>query len=1037
METLISWACNNRLLVLLAVAGIVAAGVIAAVNLPIDAVPDVTNIQVQVITASPTLAANEVERFITYPVEVALTGIPRVTELRSISRYGLSLVTIAFEEDVNLFWARQQVAERLAGVEIPEGMGTPEMGPITTGLGEIYQYLVEYDTATRRDTGPYSITELMELRTVQDWGVRKRLLTTPGVVEVNSFGGHEMQYQVLVDPARLVSYDLTIREVLEAVENASRNAGGAYLEHAGEQYIVRGEGLVQGVEDLREAVITATSEGRPIHVHDVAEVVQGPAVRVGGVTADGRGEVMCGIVMMLKGENSRTVAERIRERVTAIGQSLSSQGYRLVPFYDRTELVKRTIRTVVTNLVEGGALVILVLILLLGNFRGSLLVASVIPLSMLFAFTPMYLLGISGNLMSLGAIDFGLIVDGAVIMVENIVRRLAHRRGGEDEDVPTATIVVDAAREVARPVAFAVAIIIIVLLPLLTLQDIEGKMFRPMALVVAFAMTGALFFALTFVPAVSTAFFRGPVAEKEPWLMRKSRAVYGPLLRWALRRPVPVIVSALLLLAAAGAIFPFLGAEFLPKLDEGVIAIQPVRLPSISLAQALAMNVQAERALMTIPEIKTVVSKAGAAELATDPMGPDISDIFVILREKDEWRPGLTKEELIEQMQAALRNVPGMNYSFSQPIELGVNELISGVRSDIVIKIFGDDVEKLRSLAAEIAGLVGGVQGAEDVRLEQTQGLPQLVVRFNRGALARFGISVAEAAATLETAFGGREAGEVFEGDRRFDVVIRLAADARQDAESVQRLLVHGAAGAHVPIADVAEVRLIEGPAQVSREWGSRRLGVEFNVRGRDISSVVDEARAKIARSVALPAGYHLEWGGTFENLERARTRLAIVVPLALALIFLFLFMMFRSVKQALLIYLSLPFAAVGGVFALYLRGMPFSVTAGVGFIALSGVAVLNGIMIVSHINRFRREGMGVESAVIEGAEVRLRAVLMTALVAALGFMPMALSTGAGAEVQRPLATVVIGGLLLSTPLMMLLLPILYRWFEREREVEF
>jgi len=1023
---LIRFAVSQRLLVLLMVLILIGAGLYSLKHLPIDAVPDVTNVQVQVLTGAPSLAPLEIERQITFPVEVAMSGLPGLKEIRSVSKFGLSAVTVVFDDSVDTYFARQLVLERLseAREQIPEGIGSPEMGPISTGLGEIYQYELR--------GAPSSGYDATALRTVQDWSVRRQLLGVPGVVEVNSFGGLEKQYQVRLDPAKLQSYGLSLREVLEAVARNNANVGGAYIEHGAEQYLLRGIGLVEKADDIANIVVKTGKEGIPIFVRDLGEVVTGATVRQGAVTADGEGEIVAGIAMMLKGENSRTVVDSIKERVAKIQKTLP-KGVDLVPFYDRTELVDRTIHTVAKNLIEGAILVIIVLILLLGNWRGALLVATVIPLSMLFAAICMVIFKVSGNLMSLGSLDFGLIVDGAVIVVENTVRRRAEAQHEGKHEPPERTIL-EACLEVGRPVVFAVAIITIVYLPILSLTGIEGKMFKPMALTVVFALIGALILSLTYVPAAMTFMLRGRVAEKESFLIRYAKRLYLPALDFALRQRTRSLAIVTAVVLASFALFPFLGAEFIPRLEEGSLAIQIQQLPSVSLSHSLDTVGKAEKVLRTFPEVTKIVSKTGRAEVATDPMGVDLSDVYVALKPHEEWTTASTREELVEKMSKALEEgVPDGIFSFSQPIELRVSELISGVRSDVAIKLFGDDLETLKRQGDQIAKVVAQIRGAEDVKVEQIAGLPQLQIKPDRAAIARYGINVEDVNNLVESVVAGKEAGQVYEGEQRFNLVVRLTDTASRDVETIKNLLVPAPNGARVPLAEVADVKVVEGPAQISREDTRRRIGVELNVRGRDIKSFVEEAQRRIAAEVQLPAGYYLTWGGQFENLQRATERLMIVVPLALFLIFVLLFTTFNSVKQAVLIYTSIPLAVVGGILALFLRGMPFSISAGVGFIALFGVAVLDGVVMVSYINQLRDQGRSLDQAVREGAIARLRPILMTALVASFGFVPMAIATSAGAEVQRPLATVVIGGLMVSTVLKLLVLPMLYGWLERER----
>ena len=1026
IAALIRFSVSQRLLVFFGVAMLIGAGVYSLRTLPIDAVPDVTNVQVQILTGAPSLAPLEVERQITFPVEVAMSGLPDIEEVRSVSKFGLSLVTVVFKENVDIYFARQLVLERLSEArdQIPETIGSPEMGPISTGLGEIYQYEL---TAK-----PGSGYDAMALRTVQDWIVRRQLLGVPGVTEVNSFGGFAKQYQVKLDPAKLQSYGLSLRDVLDAVVRNNANVGGAYIEHGSEQYLLRGIGLVESTQDIANIAVKTGAEGVPVFVRDVGEVVTGATVRQGAVTADGQGEIVVGIAMMLKGENSRTVAQRVKERIEQIRKTLP-EGVELIPFYDRTELVDRSIGTVVKNLVEGAILVILVLVLLLGNWRGAALVASIIPLSMLFAAICMRIFNVSGNLMSLGALDFGLIVDGAVVMVENVVRRRGEAQHLGSKEPPERTIL-DACLEVGRPVVFAVAIIAIVYLPILSLTGIEGKMFKPMALTVVFALVGSLLLALTYVPAAMTLLLRGKVSEKESPLIRIAKRWYAPALNWTIRNRRKALAVALVLVIVSGAMFPFLGSEFLPRLDEGTIAMQIFQVPSVSLTQATATTTAAEKVLRQFPEVTRVVSKTGRAEVAVDPMGIDIADVFVSLKPRGEWKTARTREELVEKMAERLeQQVPQAAFSFSQPIELRVAELIAGVRSDVAVKIFGDDLDILKAKADEISRVISRVEGAADVKVEAVTGLPQLQIKANRETIARYGLNVEDINDLVETVIAGKPAGIVYEGEQRYDMVVRLGDPASRDIETIKNLRVPAPNGVMVPLSQVASIAMVEGPAQISREDTRRRIAVELNVRGRDIGSFVADAEKLIASQVKLPPGYYLTWGGQFENLQRASARLLIVVPIALFLIFVLLFSTFNSVKQAALIYTGIPFAVVGGVIALALRGMPFSISAGVGFIALFGVAVLNGVVMVSYIDHLREEGKSVEEAVKEGASVRLRPVLMTALVASLGFIPMAIATSAGAEVQRPLATVVIGGLITSTVLTLLILPTLYGWFERER----
>ena len=1016
---------------MLLVAIMAAAGAYSLINLPVDAVPDVTNVQVQVLTSAPSLAPLEIERQITFPIEVSMSGIPNVEEIRSVSKFGISNVTIVFEETTDIYFARQLVLERLsqAREQIPSNIGSPEMGPIATGLGEIYQYEVKAEKGSN-----YTATDL---RTIHDWNIRRQLMGVPGVTEVNSHGGFGKQYEVRLIPEKLLAYDLRLRDVYEAVTRNNGTVGGGYIEKGAEQYLLRGVGLVEKADDIANIVVKTGAEGVPVYVKDLGEIVEGKGIRQGAVTADGEGEIVSGMAIMLKGENSRTVATRVAERIDEIRKSLPT-GVTIEPFYDRTALVKRAIATVETNLLEGAALVIFVLLLLLGNWRGALLVATIIPLSMLFAAILMRIFDVSGNLMSLGALDFGLIVDGAVVMVENVVRRRAEAQHENSREPPERTIL-ESCIEVARPVVFAVAIIGIVYLPILSLRGIEGKMFVPMALTVIFALLGSLILSLTYVPAMLALIMRGKVSEKESPLIRWSKLIYKPSLAFTMKFRSQVLAVAVVLVAMSGAVFTYLGGEFIPRLDEGDILIEAVMLPSVSLDQSTKTTTEIEKSLKSFPEVKIIVSKCGAPAVANDSMSLNQCDVFVMLHPIESWKSGVTKEELIEKMSKKLEaEVPAAaSFGFMQPIEMRVNELIAGTRGDVAVKLFGDDLDILAKKGEEIEKALASIQGAEETKAEVTTGLPQLQVKPDRAAIARYGLNVEDVNDLVESIFAGKKAGEVFEGEQRFDIVLRLNESASQNVESVRNLVLTAPNGARVPLSQVAEISLIDSAAQISRDDTRRRIVVSTNVRGRDVATFVDEAKKKIEKDVQFPPGYYLKWGGAFENLERATGTLLIVVPIALFLIFVMLFSTFGSAKQALMIYTGIPFAIVGGVIALAVRGMPFSISAGVGFIALFGVAVLNGVVMVSFINHLREEGKSVIKAVNEGAMTRLRPVLMTALVASLGFIPMALATSAGAEVQRPLATVVIGGLITSTLLTLLILPTLYAWFEKDAEGEF
>jgi len=1026
MNRLVEFALRNRFLVLVFAVLVIGVGLWAMQALPIDAVPDITPNQVIVLTNAEGLGPVEVERFITFPVETAMSGLPSVTEIRSLSRFGLSSVTIFFKEGMDIYFCRRLVMERLpqAKEAIPSGFGSPEMGPISTGLGEIYQFEV-------RGQGQ----PLMELRSILEWDVAPLLRSVPGVVEVNSYGGELKTYEVQLDANRLISYAIPLSKVFEALERNNFNSGGGYIEHNQEQYIVRGEGLVGSLEDIGNIVVGATKNGTPIYIKNLATIAFAPMIRQGAATRDGRGEVVTGVVMMLIGENSRVVAKSVGNKLSEIQKSLPP-GVKIDPYYDRTHLVQKTIKTVEKNLVEGAILVVVVLLLLLGNIRGALIVAAAIPLSMLSAFAGMVWLGISGNLMSLGAIDFGLIVDGSVVMVENIVRHLAENKqhGGERN---TFAVILDAAREVARPVFFAVLIIIVVYFPILTLEGVEGKMFRPMAITVILALIASLIFALTLMPVLSSFLLAGKVKEEESRLVRFLKARYLPWLKKAIALPKITVSVAGITLAMGIVVVLFMGAEFIPRLDEGTLALQAWRLPSVALSESIKSTTLIEKVLKQFPEVETVISRTGRAEIATDPMGVEVSDIFVILKPHGEWKTSSTREGLIESYNKALEeNVPGNLFSYSQPIELRMQELIAGVRSDVAVTLYGTDLDVLRQKADEIVRVLSQVRGAADVKAEQTGGLPYLRVEIRRDQIARYGINARDVLDVIQ-AIGGKEVGQVLEGQKRFALQVRFAANDRDALEKIGNLKVADQQGRLIPLSQLAKLQTEEGPAQVSRTNIHRRISVEANVRGRDLSGFIKEAQAAIVTKVSLPSEYWITWGGQFENLQRATQRLLIVVPLSLFLIFILLYATFNTTRPALLIFLNVPVAASGGVLALAMRGMPLSISAGVGFIAVSGIAVLNGVVLISYILTRRREGIALEEAVVEGSLTRLRPVLMTALVASLGFVPMALATSAGAEVQRPLATVVIGGLVTSTLLTLFVLPTLYKWFEgRQEEVE-
>jgi cobalt-zinc-cadmium resistance protein CzcA len=1039
IDKLIAWSIQWRLFVVLLVLGLIGAGIYAAIGLPIDAVPDVTTNQVQINTVAPAFTPLEMEQYVTSPIEVAMSSLPHKEALRSLSQFGLSQVTIVFPDDADLYAVRQLVLERLHDVErdLPPGVA-PELGPISTGLGEIYQFTVE-DVSGK---GRYS---LMERRTLLDWFIKPQLRSVPGVIEVNSFGGEEQQYEVLVDPAKLTGYGLKLRQVIDALSANNLNAGGGYLEHGGEQELIRGVGLIRNETDIGNIVVTS-HQGTPVYVSSVAEVRRGAQIRQGAATRDGTGETVIGVAMLLKGENSRAVAGRIAERLQQVQKALPP-GVKIEPFYDRSTLVNRTIRTAARNLIEGGLVVMAVLFLFLLQFRAGLIVSSAIPLAMLVAIIGMRYFGISANLMSLGAIDFGLIVDAAVIIVENCVRRLAEKRrelGRALTGDERRATVREASVEVRKAGQVGEILIIAAYLPIVSLVGIEGKMFRPMAFTVIFALLGALVLSLTLIPALSALLLREPrrvpkdrKAEAPSWeaddpIIHFIARFYAPLLRVAIRHRRLTALGALLFVIACVALYPYLGAEFLPKLDEGAIAINVNRLPSVSLSEAVRMSNALEQVVREFPETDTVVSRIGRPEIATDPMGPNMGDTYVFLKPIMEWKSAASREELVSKMDERLKaSVPTQAYSFSQPIEFRMQELIEGIgaRSDVVIKIFGDDLDTLREQAGQTARILSKVPGAADVKVEQTSGQPVLQVNIDRAAIARYGINVADVQQVIQTAIAGTEATRVLEGFRRFELVVRLRPEVRQNGRDFANLLVSAPNGQSIPLAQLAHISTETGPVEIARENGQRRISVEVNVRGRDIGSFVQQAQADVARNMQLPPGYIMEWGGLWQNLESGRNRLLIVVPVTFLIIFMLLFATFHSARLATLVFTGVPFAVTGGILALLLRGMPFSMSAGVGVIAVSGVAVLNGLVLVVFIGRLHQHGESLETAVHQGTLLRLRPVLMTAAVASLGFLPMALSTSAGAEVQRPLATVVIGGIITSTFLTLLVLPAIYPWF--------
>ncbi|WP_329765182.1 CusA/CzcA family heavy metal efflux RND transporter [Stenotrophomonas maltophilia] len=1035
LERIIRASIAHRWLVLLLVLALSGLGIWNYSKLPIDAVPDITNVQVQINTEAPGYSPLEAEQRVTFPVETALAGLAKLEYTRSISRYGLSQVTVVFEDGTDIYFARQQVAERLqqAASQLPTGL-KPTLGPVATGLGEIFMYTVEAEKGAEETWTP------MALRTLQDWVVRPQMRHLKGVTEVNTVGGYVRQFHITPDPRKLQAYELTMQDVMEAVARSNANVGAGYIEKSGEQYLVRVPGQVADMDGLRKIVV-ANREGLPLRVGDLADVHEGTELRTGAATKDGK-EVVLGTAFMLIGENSREVAQRTAAKLKEIDETLP-EGVRAHAVYDRTELVDRTIETVKKNLLEGALLVIAVLFLLLGNLRAALITAAVIPLTMLLTISGMVQNRVSANLMSLGALDFGLIVDGAVIIVENCLRRFGERQHAlgrlltRDERFALAA---SASAEVIKPSLFGLFIIAAVYIPIFALSGVEGKMFHPMALTVVIALTGAMALSLTFVPAAVAQFVTGKVSEKETKAMRGVTKLYGPMLERAVSARKLVVGGAAVLTVLAGLLASRMGTEFIPNLDEGDIALHALRIPGTSLTQAIGMQRQLEATIKKFPEVDEVVAKIGTAEVATDPMPPSVADTFIMLKDRDQWPdPRKPKAQLIAELEKAVRAIPGNNYEFTQPVQMRMNELIAGVRAEVAVKLYGDDLDQLAQIGSQIEDAAGSIPGAADVKLEQISGLPLMTITPDLDALARYGVSIDEVLKTISVALGGEAVGQVFEGDRRFDIVVRLPENLRQDTRTLASLPVAVALGASsgeqrafVPLGQLAKVEVAPGPNQVSRENGKRRVVITSNVRGRDLGSFVEELREKVGQEVQLPEGYWIEYGGTFEQLISASKRLSVVVPVVLVMIFGLLFMAFGSGKDAAIVFSGVPLALTGGVVALWMRDIPLSISAGVGFIALSGVAVLNGLVMISFIKSLREQGTPLHQAVTEGALTRLRPVLMTALVASLGFLPMALNVGAGAEVQRPLATVVIGGIISSTLLTLLVLPALYRLIHRE-----
>jgi cobalt-zinc-cadmium resistance protein CzcA len=1039
-ERIIRFSIEHRWLVMLAVVGMMAIGVFSYKKLPIDAVPDITNVQVQINTAAAGYSPLEVEQRVTFPIETVMAGLPNLEQTRSLSRYGLSQITVVFKDGTDIHFARQLVNQRIQESKetLPDGV-SPMMGPISTGLGEIYLWTVEsLPGAKKADGTPYTPTDLRE---IQDWIIKPQLRNVVGVTEINSIGGYAKEYHVTPNPAKLASYSLTLQDLVVALERNNSNVGAGYIEKKGEQFLIRVPGQVRNIEDIRN-VILSNVQNVPVRMRDVAEVGVGRELRTGAATDNGQ-EVVLGTVFMLIGQNSRVVSQAVDKKMVEINRTLPA-GVKAFTVYDRTVLVDKAIGTVKKNLLEGAILVIAILFLFLGNIRAALITAMVIPLSMLFTFTGMVTYKVSANLMSLGALDFGIIIDGAVVIVENCVRRLAHAQEHHKRSLTRAERfheVFAAAKEARRPLLFGQLIIMIVYIPIFALTGVEGKMFHPMAFTVVAALVGAMILSMTFIPAAVALFIGERVSEKENRLMNMASRAYKPMLELVMRSKAIVLTLAAVLVILSGALATRLGSEFVPSLNEGDFAIQALRIPGTSLTQSLALQRQLESGLKAkFPEIERVFARTGTAEIASDPMPPNISDGYVMLKPQSEWpAPKKTRDELLAAVQAEAARYPGNNYEFSQPIQLRFNELISGVRSDVAVKIFGDDMDVLNDTAAKVAATLNRVPGAAEVKIEQTTGLPMLTVNIDREKTTRYGLNIGDVQETIAIATGGRTAGTMFEGDRRFDIIVRLPEHLRTDLEALKRLPIPlsgskasasgGDAGAtsYIPLAEVATLDFTPGPNQISREDGKRRIVVSANVRGRDIGTFVPEAEAMILKEVKIPPGYWTRWGGTFEQLQSATQRLQVVVPLALFLVFTLLFVMFNNVKDGLLVFTGIPFALTGGILALWLRDIPMSISAAVGFIALSGVAVLNGLVMLSFIRTLREEGMGLDDAINTGALTRLRPVLMTALVASLGFIPMAIATGTGAEVQRPLATVVIGGILSSTILTLLVLPLLYR----------
>ena len=1029
IDKIIAYSIKNKLVIALMTLALIIWGVWSAGKLPIDALPDITNNQVQIITVCPTLAGQEVEQLVTFPIEQSIANLPDLEELRSISRFGLSVITVVFDEKVDIYFARQLINERLKEAEskIPKGIGTPELAPVSTGLGEVYQYIIH------PKMGSEHIYNAMDLRTMQDWIVARQLYGTPGIAEVNSFGGELKQYEVAVNPDKLFSLGVTITEIFTALEKNNENTGGAYIDKKPNAYFIRGIGLVSTFDDINNIVVKTNAKGIPILIKDVAEVRFGNAVRYGAMTYNGEVDAVGGVVMMLKGENSAEVVSRVKDKMKIIQKSLPDDIV-IEPYLDRTDLVNRAVSTVEKNLIEGALIVIFVLVLFLGNFRAGLIVASAIPLSMLFALGMMNVFGVSANLMSLGAIDFGLIVDGAVIIVEATMHHLGLRKGfGKLNQQEMDKEVLESATKIRKSAAFGEIIILIVYIPILTLVGIEGKMFTPMAQTVSFAILGALILSFTYIPMMCAQFLSKKESHKlniSDRMMNRLQKIYAPLLDKAIRFKTGVIAITIGIFAVCIFLFSRMGGEFIPTLQEGDFAFHCILPQGTSLSQSIETSMQASRILKEFDEVKMVVGKTGAAEVPTDPMPPEATDLMIILKQPSEWKRDITYEQLAEEMEEELNIIPGVFFEKNQPIQMRFNELMTGIRQDVAVKIFGENMDTLLTYANKVSSIIQTVDGATEPMVERVAGLPQIVIRYNRTQIATNGVTIEDINHVISTAFAGGSAGVVYENERRFDLVVRLDSTHRNNIEDVSHLYVPASNGTQIPLSQVAEIKMELGPAQISREDGKRRIVIGFNVKDRDVESVVEEIESKLSKNVKLPEGYYYTYGGTFENLRAASARLMIAVPIALGLIFLLLYFTFTSFKQATLIFTAIPMAAIGGVFALLIRDMPFSISAGVGFIALFGVAVLNGIVLIGTFNNLKKEGMtDIIQRIKEGTKIRLRPVLMTATVASLGFLPMALSHSAGAEVQRPLATVVIGGLVTATFLTLFVLPLLYLLF--------